>query len=220
MSVVGAGAYFINIDGQPEEEEEPVQPKGGVYLMKFDGVDGESKATAHVGWMILDSFTLPSITTKAGEVGSARRGAERQFEPLRITKRIDKSSPKLMDRCLKATVTPQVIVKYCRVGDDGALTTIMTYEFKNVVINGFHGSGSGEAHPTETISTGGGGGEDSAVPEYQPFFDVGQNWKFNRPAEGLSMDFEEIKVTYTEYDSENKSKGNVEFTWNLEEAEA
>ena len=40
------------------------------------------------------------------------------------------------------------------------------------------------------------------------------------PTENFSINFEEIKVTYTECDSKGKKKGNVEYTWKVEEAEA
>lgn len=35
------------------------------------------------------------------------------------------------------------------------------------------------------------------------------------PTETVTLNFEWIKVTYTETDSAGKSKGNIEFTWNL-----
>lgn len=38
--------------------------------------------------------------------------------------------------------------------------------------------------------------------------------------EDISMNFEEIKVTYTECDSKGKKKGNVEYTWKVEEGES
>ena len=40
------------------------------------------------------------------------------------------------------------------------------------------------------------------------------------PIEQFSLNFEEIKVTYTENDSTGKSKGNVEYTWKVEAGEA
>ena len=40
------------------------------------------------------------------------------------------------------------------------------------------------------------------------------------PMEEFSLNFEEIKVTYTENDSAGKSKGNVEYSWKVEEGEA
>ena len=40
------------------------------------------------------------------------------------------------------------------------------------------------------------------------------------PMEEFSLNFEEIKVTYTETDNKGKSKGNVEYTWKVEEGES
>ena len=37
------------------------------------------------------------------------------------------------------------------------------------------------------------------------------------PLEEMSLNFEEIKVTYTETDSAGKKKGNVEYNWKVEE---
>jgi len=34
------------------------------------------------------------------------------------------------------------------------------------------------------------------------------------------LNFEEIKVTYTECDSSGQSKGNVEYSWKVEEGES
>ena len=39
------------------------------------------------------------------------------------------------------------------------------------------------------------------------------------PTVVIGNNFEEIKVTYTEYDSKGKSKGNVEYSWKVEEGE-
>ncbi|TWU21991.1 Hcp family type VI secretion system effector [Novipirellula artificiosorum] len=39
------------------------------------------------------------------------------------------------------------------------------------------------------------------------------------PTENFSLNFEEIKVTYTENDSAGKRKGNVEYSWKVEEGE-
>ncbi|TWU31937.1 Hcp family type VI secretion system effector [Novipirellula artificiosorum] len=40
------------------------------------------------------------------------------------------------------------------------------------------------------------------------------------PTENFSLNFEEIKVTYTENDSAGKKKGNVEYSWKVEEGES
>ena len=38
------------------------------------------------------------------------------------------------------------------------------------------------------------------------------------PMEDFSLNFEEIKVTYTEADAAGKKKGSVEYSWKVEEA--
>jgi len=40
------------------------------------------------------------------------------------------------------------------------------------------------------------------------------------PIDNLSINFEEIKVTYTENDAKGKKKGNIEYTWKVEEGES
>ncbi len=40
------------------------------------------------------------------------------------------------------------------------------------------------------------------------------------PTEQVSLNFEEIKVTYTECDDTGASKGNVEYTWKVEEGDS
>jgi len=39
------------------------------------------------------------------------------------------------------------------------------------------------------------------------------------PTESFSLNFEEVKQTYTEYDAKGSKKGNVEMTWKVEEGE-
>ena len=39
------------------------------------------------------------------------------------------------------------------------------------------------------------------------------------PVSEVSLNFEEIKVTYTENDSAGRTKGNIEYTWNVENGE-
>ena len=40
------------------------------------------------------------------------------------------------------------------------------------------------------------------------------------PMEDFALNYEEIKVTYTETDSKGKAKGNVEYSWKVEAGEA
>jgi type VI secretion system secreted protein Hcp len=40
------------------------------------------------------------------------------------------------------------------------------------------------------------------------------------PTENFNLNFEEIKVTYTEADSKGKKLGNIEYSWKVEEGDA
>ena len=40
------------------------------------------------------------------------------------------------------------------------------------------------------------------------------------PTESLALNFEEIKVTYTECDNAGKKKGNIEYQWKVEEGKS
>jgi type VI secretion system secreted protein Hcp len=49
-------------------------------------------------------------------------------------------------------------------------------------------------------------------------YDIGGSGQSEQvPTETMSLNFEEIKVTYTECDSKGKKKGNVEYSWKVEE---
>ncbi len=46
----------------------------------------------------------------------------------------------------------------------------------------------------------------------------GSGYSEHIPTEEISLSFEEIKVTYTEFDEGGRPKGNVEYEWRLEES--
>lgn len=48
----------------------------------------------------------------------------------------------------------------------------------------------------------------------------GEGQSENPPVEDFSLNFEEIKVTYTEFSPDGKKKGNVEYTWKVEEGKS
>ncbi len=39
------------------------------------------------------------------------------------------------------------------------------------------------------------------------------------PGEEVTLNFEQIKMTYTEFDSTGKTKGNIEYTWEIEQSQ-
>lgn len=203
LCIVGVAAYFLNTDGQPDdEEEEPVQPKTGVYLLHIEGIDGEAQDGDHTDWMVLDSFTMPSISVPTG--GADRVSGEPVYEPIRIVKRVDAASPKLIQNCVEGKVIPKLVIEYCIVTSTDALVTIMAYEVTNLAIDSYvQSAGPLDGIPSEASQT-------AAPEQYQYYYDVGKGWSPDRPTETLTLNFEKMKITYTEFDSQWKSKGVVE----------
>jgi len=83
--------------------------------IKFDGVDGESTDTDHKNWIEVSSVSTPPV--QAREAGSGMATGRRTYEPIRFTKRIDKSSPllarRLSDKSVIPTVTLSIDGKVC-----------------------------------------------------------------------------------------------------------
>jgi type VI secretion system secreted protein Hcp len=108
---------------------------------------------------------------------------------VKCVKVLDKSSPLLMRSLTLGEVIPILTIEFTRSTAAGD-EPYLKYELKDVLISSY------------SIAPGGGGsGEGEA------------------PTETLSLNYEEIKVTYTERDEAGQSKGNVEYTWKVEEGE-
>ena len=157
---------------------------GSKMFMQVSGVDGESTDSDHKDWIEVLSFSMGMTLPGGGATGPSRRRGDVVVEDIVVVKELDKSSPKLMDKCVKGAVIPLLVIDVCRSNVDGSRLVYYKYELQNVMITSFYANGStSDDRPTETVT----------------------------------LNFEEIKVTYTETDSTGKSKGNVEFTWRYEE---
>jgi type VI secretion system secreted protein Hcp len=124
-----------------------------VYI-KFDGVDGESKAKGHEKWIELQSFSAAEARAAVRDAGSGQASGKRdaatgmatgkrQHKPFVITKPVDKSSPKLAEAVAKGKVFKTVEIS------DGA----MTYVFQDCIISSIQASPSpGGDRPMESLS--------------------------------------------------------------------
>jgi type VI secretion system secreted protein Hcp len=150
-------------------------------FLEVSGVSGESVDDSHKQWIDIQSFSMGMSKPSSGTISRSRGNVI--IDDIIVVKELDKSSPKLMEKCAQGQVIPSIVIEHCReVG--GYFQTVYRYELTNVLITSFHVSG-----------------ETSKVV----------------PVEEFSLNFEEITVTYTEFGTDGKSKGNVEFTWKVEE---
>jgi len=196
----------------PEPEPDTTEPTAhSSAYVKFEGVDGESKSVDHDGWSEIVSFSQPIVSPGGGATGPTRQRGDVVLEDIVIVKQIDKSSPKLAEAICKGKVFPKVEIHLTGPSEGSTCEgTFYAYELKNVLITSYKVTGSNPL-AYALISPA----PDSILPYSGPFIVQA----VDAPMEEISLNFEEIKVTYTECDKSTGSpKGNVEYSWKVEEA--
>jgi len=176
--------------------------------IKFDGIDGESKSLGHEGWSEIVSFSQP-IHKPGLSTDVTRRRGDVLLEDIVVVKQIDKASPKLAEAICKGTVFPKVEIHLTGPSEGSTCQgTFYVYELTNVLLTSYKVTGSNPlAYALVSPAP------DTILPYSGPFIVQA----VDAPMEELSINYEEIKVTYTECDSTGKSKGNVEYSWKVEE---
>lgn len=109
--------------------------------MKVGGIDGESTDKDHDKWI-----DVISVDWGSGSAQPARPGA-RAGEVV-ITRRLDRASPKLVEKIAQETVVPKVVL-HAPAGGDGS--TYQAFELENVRITSYSISTAGDV-PTESIT--------------------------------------------------------------------
>jgi len=108
-------------------------------FLKIEGVPGESTDAGHAGWIDLLSFSIG--VTQAVET--------LEVSPLRITKAIDKASPKLF---LYAIQEEPITTALMEVAEPGG-NVIADFTLENALVSSFRSGGSvGETLPIEEVS--------------------------------------------------------------------
>lgn len=154
-------------------------------FVKFLGVDGEVTVEGYEGWSEFSSVTQEVVVPETNE-GLSRRGLVPEFHQLAIIKPLDKASIKIAERALRGAKTELVQIEWARSFDSG-LEPYYTYELTNAQVLEYKSKGIG--HSQDEVNTDG------------------------RIYEEIVLDFEEIKVTYREYDSEGNFLGAWEYSW-------
>lgn len=196
----------------PTVESTPEPPAHSSAYIKFDGVDGEAESAGHERWSEIVAFSQPISKPDGGATGATRRRGDVVLEDIVVVKQLDKASPKLAEAICKGKVFPKVEIHLTGPSEGSTCHgTFYAYELTNVMITRYEISGSNPLAyaliaPAPEIT----------MPSAGPFIVQA----VDAPVEEISLNFEEIKVTYTECDSAGLSKGNVEYTWKVEEGES
>lgn len=197
---------------QDEPDETAELPTHSSAYVKFEGIDGESEEAGHEDWSEIVSFNQGIHQPSGGATGTTRRTGDVTLDDIVIIKQVDKASPKLAEAICKGKVFPKVEIHLTGPSDGSTCHgTFYAYELKSVIITSYTVSGSNPlAYALVALAP------DITMPSTGPFIVQA----VDAPLEEVSLSFEEIKVTYTECDSSGNSKGNVEYSWKVEEGES
>ena len=121
------------------------------------------------------------------------------LEDMAIMKDVDKSTPKLAQAVARGRVFPKFEIEFTSTFGDAGSLPYLRYELSNVRVTNHQIMG--------------GYGEDAIQSRFWGSETV------NELAESVHVNFEEIKVTYTEYDESGSPRGDTEFNWKVEKGE-
>jgi len=124
-------------------------------FLKIDGIPGESTDSKHKEWIEILSFhhgLSQPIVSEASSHG-ARSSGRVDIQDARITKAVDKATPKLALACCKGTHVATVAVEFCRAG--GEKQKYLEYKLSDVLISSTSTGGTSkgnDALPLEEVS--------------------------------------------------------------------
>ncbi len=170
-----------------------------VSFIKFEGVDGESNDKAHDKWIDVLSIDFDDL------------------RKITVSKDIDKSTPKLMEAVCKGVESDPGVGIICSGvlmstppdprGDVplDPLISLVTIDICKTT----HGKKLQCYLQFELVGV-----------QITSYSISGSTDGKQVPTENFSLNFEEIKVTYTKFDDKGNKKGNIEYSWKVEEGTA
>lgn len=117
------------------------------YFIKFEGIDGESNNNAHRGWSDIESFNQELGRNLRMTSITRARGAASLVKTILIVKKIDKSSPKIMEALTMGRIIPLVEMEISKFDN-----VIYKYELSNVAVTKYNVTGEELILPIEEIT--------------------------------------------------------------------
>lgn len=169
---------------------------------KYDGIDGEATDKDHKDWIEVLSFDWEANKPNSGASGQSRRRGTVVVEDMRLTMDYEKSSVKLLEKLNLGEVIPKLEIDFTREVPCTPEPRDTTDDIPQ----------PGELCEVVYLKYE---LKNVQVTSYQTSW----NDPDEVPSVVISNNFEEYKVTYTEYDSEGNKGGNAETTWKVEKGE-
>lgn len=126
------------------------------FFVQFKNFKGSVTEQHHQGWIAFDSVNFSvqnNIKVRPGHTDDRVAGSPHLTDFV-LTKRVDKSSPKLLESAFSGSVNDQVIIHVC---NNTSNTPYLQYTLHNVMlnyydINGLNDHGSSNQQLTETLA--------------------------------------------------------------------
>jgi type VI secretion system secreted protein Hcp len=122
-------------------------------FVKIDSVPGECTDDKHKDWIAVFSYSHGVSQSGGGSVSSHgnRVAGKCDHQDFHLTKRTDKSSPKLFKQCCDGKHYPKVTVEICM--DTGAQEVMQRFTLEHVLVTSLScGGGHGQENPVENVS--------------------------------------------------------------------
>lgn len=113
--------------------------------IKFDGVDGESKAAGFEGFVKIEYF-------KVEINGAVERGGAAEFKKPVLRFPVEQASPTLMLYCATGRVLKNATLILTTPDGDGGQLPFYKITLTNVLVSSYSSSGSADDRPTEELS--------------------------------------------------------------------
>jgi len=124
------------------------------YYLKIDGIDGESQQTGHIKELEMDSWSFGETQSGVSATATGSASGKVTLNEFRFSKRMDSSSPKLMQYNLNGKHIKWARFTAQRSGSEGGVPVVYLFvDFGDLVISQYDVSGSGgDGWPYESIA--------------------------------------------------------------------
>ncbi|BDC48260.1 type VI secretion protein [Bryobacterales bacterium F-183] len=120
------------------------------YLLKINGIDGESSQKGHEKWMELQSWSWGETNSGSSGTGSGAGAGKVSMQDFSFVISYGISSPKLFLACASGEHIKDAELHIRKAGGDQQV--FVTWKFYDVLISSYNTSGSGHGAPLPTDS--------------------------------------------------------------------
>lgn len=147
VAVIGGQQGNTSVD---EVQETNQAVTAFVAYLKIEGLDGEAQEQKYQNWIDVLAYSHNVMVPYSTDI--SRSAGTQQHAPLRITKMVDKTSPKLYEKCVIGEVIVSVKLTCCKPFGE-QLLWFYNISLQNAIITSVqdYGMTAGDI-PTETVS--------------------------------------------------------------------